>query len=289
MQMTSRPSGTGKTEKTEKTTDLAKIVAMQCVVFNCSYSLDNITTGTILKGLVSCGACTCFHEFYLLNIELFGWMGQQVMSIQIIIRALKPRMIFDGSNIIVNDCFSAFITMNLGNVVNTIISASGILKRTKPTADPMVLPLPALLDEIIPKVLVMDLELFECIISDLIPAGKKSPDIFDGGVHGTKLTSTKVVQLHEMIVVRHGLMLERPSGGGITFFDNLQKQGLPGLAPDIITKDQVRETNQSLSCLLIDKYPHDFSSTYLSIAFFYLPARRSMRLTTTPCSGGMAS
>ena len=110
--------------------------------------------------------------------------------------------------------------------VKTTITAAGNLKRAEPDADEMVLLLRALQDVNIPKFLEMDLPLFEGIISDLFP-GKKRPELDYGalmktmkdeivkaGLQPVKFFISKVIQLYEMIVVRHGLMLVGPTGGG---------------------------------------------------------------------------
>jgi dynein heavy chain len=134
--------------------------------------------------------------------------------------------------------------------VKSVLVAAGQLKRKEPETNEDILLIRAMRDSNVPKFLEQDLPLFGGILSDLFP-GIKVPFVDYGklqlaiektldAMHLQRVPTfiTKVIQVHETQLVRHGMMVVGESGSGKTMNVKVLAQSLGSLYEEkIIDKD----------------------------------------------------
>jgi dynein heavy chain, axonemal len=94
--------------------DLAKGLALLCVVFNCGEGLDYKAMGAIFSGLVQCGAWGCFDEFNRIEAEVLSVVSSQIKQIQEALKNDVSRFSFEGREVTLDSRTGIFITMNPG-------------------------------------------------------------------------------------------------------------------------------------------------------------------------------
>jgi dynein heavy chain len=94
--------------------DLAKGLALLCIVLNCGEGLDYKAMGSIFSGLVQCGAWGCFDEFNRIEAEVLSVVSSQIRQIQEALRNGMARFMFEGREVTLDNSTGIFITMNPG-------------------------------------------------------------------------------------------------------------------------------------------------------------------------------
>ena len=106
------PAGTGKTETVK---DLAKNLARQCIVYNCSDGVTYKMMEKFFSGLIQTGAWACLDEFNRINIEVLSVIASQLLEIKLALQNSQESFTFQGTpDVRVRPTYGAFITMNPG-------------------------------------------------------------------------------------------------------------------------------------------------------------------------------
>ncbi|CAG0883772.1 unnamed protein product [Cyprideis torosa] len=169
--------------------------------------------------------------------------------------------------------------------VKAVLTAARNLRLKYPDHDEEKLVLRAIMDVNKPKFLAQDVPLFEGIIYDLFPGVKlECPDYralneaLDKALKERKLQSTpwfiqKIVQIYEMVLVRHGLMIVGDTMGGktsayqvlVAALSTLSEEGLELKVNHRVINPKAIDLGQLYGCF--DKISHEWSDGVLATTF----------------------
>jgi len=103
------PAGTGKTESVKA---LGSQIGRYVLVFNCDETFDGNAMGRIFVGLCQVGAWGCFDEFNRLEERMLSAVSQQILIIQMGLKANSKRIDIMGRDVRLDSAMGVFITMN---------------------------------------------------------------------------------------------------------------------------------------------------------------------------------
>ncbi|DBA76763.1 TPA: hypothetical protein ACH3X2_008790 [Trebouxia sp. C0005] len=294
------------------------------------------------KGLAASGAWACFDEFNRIDLEVLSVVAQQVLEIQMAVKAKVKSFIFEGSELPLRPSCNVFITMNPGyagrselpdnlkalfrtvammvpdyamiaeimlyssgyqqdygmRAVMAVLRAAGNVKRKFPDDNEYVLMLRSIVDVNLCKFLSHDVPLFNGIVSDLFPGvALPNPDYADLQAALRKqrmclLTDSpelQIIQLYEMIIVRHGLMLVGAPFSGKSVglkllagaLSDLHAEGKQGTLFEKVEMRVINPKSVTMGQLYgeVDKATQEWKDGVLAVAFRQLatdpsPARK---------------
>ncbi|EPY83258.1 dynein heavy chain 11, axonemal [Camelus ferus] len=233
--MSGAPAGPAGTGKTETTKDLGRALGMMVYVFNCSEQMDYKSIGNIYKGLVQTGAWGCFDEFNRISVEVLSVVAVQVKMIHDAIRNRKTRpcaMVAPDIELICEIMLVAEGFVDARLLAHKFITLYTLCREL---LSKQVL-MRALRDFNMPKIVTDDIPVFLGLIGDLFPAldvpRRRAPHFEEVVRQSTvelhlqpeEAFILKVVQLEELLAVRHSVFVVGNAGTGKSLFSSILRE-----------------------------------------------------------------